>query len=535
MFGHSSNDPLDRLLSRLVDGLLSKAEQAELERILRSDPAARERYRLHIAAHVELATQPREVLRRATTTPWRKAALPLAAAASVALVLLPMLWNGRKTPVDAPPGGADGVADNRPVLGVISLAEDTGTDRDEPLARGRKLRAGSFRVTAGTLVLDLIGGERLTLRGPAEIDLVNERELFVRSGSVALRANREESAYIIRVPGGAAVNFGAEISVKVDPEGHSLVRVFEGNATTSVVDSGGRTRQERRLTKGDTVRIASTLENVVVTDSAFVRSHSGSQTDRSPAGHAYASAVGNSQPLAWWRFDRMQDPVLVAPEAGEMPLMLQGSPRIAGDPGSRFLMTDSSGASGFATTPAAIPGLDSANGFSVELLLHPLAEAYGTALALDQPDLVPPPGENLGRYTRHAPQRMLIERTGLRGSLLGHVHPDFALRAMMRSPAGYQGGINTYSSESHLLHRWIHVAFTHDGRQLRLYVDGRLSDEAPGDLPFLNSPLRPIIGRMQPLRIGEKRQWHGGIDEVAFYGRVLAAAEISSHADALDR
>jgi hypothetical protein len=118
---------------------------------------------------------------------------------------------------------------------------------------------------------------------------------------------------------------------------------------------------------------------------------------------------------------------------------------------------------------------------------------------------------------------------------MGHVHQDFALRAMLRSPAGYEGGTNTYSNESHLMHRWVHVVFTHDGSQLRLYLDGRLSDQVPSQLTYQNASLRPIIGRLQPLAAGEVRQWHGGIDEVALYGRPLSADEVAAHAAALSR
>jgi hypothetical protein len=124
---------------------------------------------------------------------------------------------------------------------------------------------------------------------------------------------------------------------------------------------------------------------------------------------------------------------------------------------------------------------------------------------------------------------------GRKGEHIGHIHPDFALRAMLRSPAGYVGGTNLYSRESHLLHRWFHVAAVHDGTSVRLYLDGELSATTPASLPFHNARLRPIIGRLQPHPQDELRQWVGGIDEVALYGRALSAEEIRTHADALRR
>ena len=90
-----------------------------------------------------------------------------------------------------------------------------------------------------------------------------------------------------------------------------------------------------------------------------------------------------------------------------------------------------------------------------------------------------------------------------------------------------------YSRESHLLHRWIHVAVVRDETRIQLYVDGTLSDSTEASLPFLNESLRPIIGRLQPNPIDELRQWVGGIDEVALYGRALTPEEVRAHAAAL--
>jgi hypothetical protein len=535
MSRNESHVRLDELLSRLMDGLLTDAERAELEERLRRDPAARERYRLHVACHVELASHPREIPARLVVTFRQKASLPLAAAAAVALIVGSALWLTRPAAVPGQAAAAPVPPIDHPVLAVASRVDDAAWDLRVPLATGTKLRHGEINLTAGMLVLDLTGGQQLTLRAPARFDLLGEREMLLHSGDAALRVVNQGPPYIIRVPGGAVVDLGTEISVKVGPDGSSDVRVFEGLANASVVDSAGRTRQEMLVRAGEAVRIGKGLETSQSDQNDFVRTLPRSDTDRSPAGEAYAAAVTSSRPLAWWRFDGLpDDPAAVAPQAGDIPLMLVGQPQIAGSEGRRFLLTNPSDASGYAMPPAAIPGLDTDAGFTIECLIHPLSEANGTAIAIDQPDLSPPSEGRLSRFIRHPPQRLVIERMGLRGSNIGHIHPDYALRAMTRTPAGYVGGSNTYSAESHLMHRWIHVAFTHDGRQLRLYIDGHLSDEFESDPGFQNAALRPIIGRMQPTPQGELRQWHGGIDEVALYGRALDPADIRRHADALE-
>lgn len=537
-----SNDRLDELLCRLVDGMDSPDECRELEKILSQDSAARERYRLFMAAHMDLATHPRELpeRRRSPVSFWQGAGLPVAAAAAVlALVTGAALWwiGPAGDPTAAPPQAQAPQAE-LPILAVASGVDAAAWDLDIPLATGVSLRSGPVALISGVITLDLVGGQRLTLKAPADFELISEREMMLYSGDAALRMDKADGpAYIINVPGGAVVDLGTEISVNIGPDGFSDVRVFDGKANASVTDGAGRTRHERLLLAGDSVRIGKTLEPSEKNEASFLRSLPSPPTDRSPAGEAYAAAITRSQPLAWWRFDRfdqVENPREVAAEVGAMPLSLGGQPRIIGPEGSRFLLTNDADAAGFAAPAGAIPGLDTEAGFSVECLIYPASEKYGTAVAIDQPDLPPPSSGSIARIVRHPPQRLVIERVAQRGSNIGHVHPDFALRAMMRSPAGYQGGANTYSDESHLMHRWIHVVFTHDGQSLRLYIDGRLSDQVASGLEFQNAALRPIIGRMQPLRVGEKRQWIGGIDEVALYDRALNPAEIRAHFEALE-
>lgn len=68
---------------------------------------------------------------------------------------------------------------------------------------------------------------------------------------------------------------------------------------------------------------------------------------------------------------------------------------------------------------------------------------------------------------------------------------------------------------------WYHVVGVHDGRELRLHIDGRLHDSTPG---VMGTPTKPIhIGRG-----ADKERWyfHGNIDDVRIYGRALAEREI---------
>jgi ferric-dicitrate binding protein FerR (iron transport regulator) len=524
---------LDKTLSRLMDGLLTPAEEAQLEQRLLQDPEARELYRLHVAVHRELADQPRESSPVIEISRWRKWRLSAAAAAVLICAAIVMLWNHRAPQQSLATQGNASTQVLPPVIAVAVQVDHGKWTRDTPLIPGTRLQAGKYELTDGTVILDLIGGQRLTLKAPLQMELLNDREMKLHSGDAGLRVLKHNANYVIHVPGGAVVDLGTEIALKVDQAGHSDVRVFEGRANASVVGAGGRTRQERMLRAGDVIRISDRLQNSEMTGDSFLRTPAGSAMDRSPASDPYAAQVKQSQPLAWWRFEQMYNPMAVAPETGENALILYENPQIHGPSGRRFLQTNEEQANGFAMPMTPILGLDTAAGFSLEMLIYPQSENYGTALAIDQPGGDDSYELRKSKQVRHEPQRLLIERAGLCGSRIGHVHPDYALRALMRSPAGYEGGVNTYSAESHLIGRWVHVAFTFDGKFLKLYIDGVLSDQTETDQPVQGAALRPIIGRMHSSPFGEKRQWNGGIDEVALYDRALRAEEISAHVNAL--
>ena len=532
MLQDKSISNLDEMLSRLVDGKETESDMRELEALLKVDADARERYRIFLALHIELATHPHEISERQPIPFWQRASLPLAAAAILTLITSAVIWNATKNQIASPAPLAKSEFE-QPVLAVTSRVENAVWDYARPLVSGTKISRGPVSLKTGVITLDLIGGEQITLKAPARFEMISQNEMMLHSGDAALLMKKHGGPpYIIRVPGGAVVDLGTEISVNVSPEGNSDVRVFNGKANVSSMDTSGRTRHERLLYTGDSIQIGKTLTSSDKNEESFLRSLSSTIAERSVAGKTYQSIIEQSQPLAWWSFDSPDANGKIAPKAGTTNLILGGSPRIVGAEENSFMLTNDSDAAGFAVAESAIPGLDSKAGVSVELLIHPSSE-NGTAFAFDQPELPVPLNGPIG-HGPHSPHRMLIERSGTNGSGIGHVHSDFALRVMSRSPAGYEGGTNSYSTESHLMHRWIHVVFTNDGVNLRLYIDGKLSDEVPSDLTFQNADLRPIIGRMQPLPVGKPRQWHGGIDEVAIYGRALSAEEIETHVSALE-
>ena len=521
--------PLASLLAKLVDRGLNETEKAKLEGILSKNPAAREYYRLYMATHLELAEAvPQMHFAPATHTGWfRRFRGPLAVAALVPLAFGLALWAPWRATRQAPAGK---------VLAVTSVIKDVRWSLPEPPAAGSSLHAGRIELTAGTLALAFSGNQIVTLAAPTDFELIDENEIFLHRGNASLRIVGDGSPYVIRVPHGAVVDLGTEFSVKVAADGTADVWVFEGKALVSLT-SGASTAKQESLTAGQSLRIGETLVPSPAKAADFIRPLPGTGIPESPAGASYATAVKSSRPTAWWRFEDGGPGTPVSNEAGGQPLDLHGTPKIAGtQEGRHYLYTDLGEHSGFAMPARGLDDLDTPQGLTIEFLCHSSSEEYGAIVVMELY------GQDYSAAARkagfhHAPSRAVVERMGRKGTHIGHVHPDFAIRSMLRSPASYtyQAGTNAYSSQSHLLHRWMHVAMSYDGKHIRLYIDGELSSEVTAREKSLGESLRPIIGRVQPDPRDDARQWSGGIDEVAFYPRPLAPEEIRSHASSLQK
>jgi hypothetical protein len=134
----------------------------------------------------------------------------------------------------------------------------------------------------------------------------------------------------------------------------------------------------------------------------------------------------------------------------------------------------------------------------------------GCLFALGQSASAAAPGERLEIGGQDAQPGKLVAHTGgePRASLAGAT--DVPLR-------------NWVPRES-----WRHVALVRDGEQVRVYLDGRLEPEVSGASAPPSAADQIWIGGRSDGQFG----FEGRIDEVAFYGRALAADEVKRHYEA---
>ena len=119
-------------------------------------------------------------------------------------------------------------------------------DGAAPVA-GRPLRPGWLKLQRGAVELEFSGGAKVTVEGPAELQLISGKEAFLRKGRLRAMVPARARGFTIRGEGFAAVDLGTEFGVIAgdSPEVH----VFTGS-----VEFRGSSR--RMLKKTEAVRIS---------------------------------------------------------------------------------------------------------------------------------------------------------------------------------------------------------------------------------------------------------------------------------------
>lgn len=410
---------------------------------------------------------------------------------------------------------------------MVAASENlVAADPTQPaLEVGSMIGAGTLHYVSGTLSLNYFWGAQMTLSAPFELEILNSRAAFLHHGQLAARV--ANPGFVLRVPNGAVIDHSAEFSVNVGDSGMAAVAVYHGVVEVSRIGSSGNTREAVRLQRNGAIIVGKRFKSLPVSAlSGFIR-----QTNRVipplQLNPDYPDAVMASKPLGYWRFETVEQGNRITNETGGSKLILKQRASIAGSKGSRFLYTNTTNSAGFAEIDSPLDRMNDSDGCTLELWYYSETNHHGTIAVMTQAGPVPQIDPKL--KVHHAPGLLLLERMGLSGSKIGHLHPHFSVRYLFRSPPGYIGGTNSYSRESHLLNRWVHIAAVRTEQHLRLFVDGQISDEIEINLPFDDSSYNLLLARLHSLNEIDQRQWVGGIDEVAVYQRALSASEIERH------
>jgi hypothetical protein len=400
------------------------------------------------------------------------------------------------------------------------------------LNRGSELRPGqSLHLLEGVAEINstLPSGtvEQFQLEGPLGLMMTSQHVPTLLYGKLSATIQSDEDLFVLDTPMGRVMTADAAIGVSVNTNEVEL-HVFSGDAVLEPLEVFRRSDGDARceVHAGSSLRISASGDGKISLDPGAAKedefvtagSMAASQLNISPA---YVAAMKAARPIAYWRFDRVEEGVVCNEMSDRFALRIHAPVRWRTYPaGNRSVEFGFASESGYLLSSDPI-GASVQNGFSVELWAKPSYLQTGSMFSLARlTDGAEPPD-----------QGVLVELIGQA------VDPGRAVRSRVRflhrDPPGrdVRTGVGCYSDVPYLPRKWQHLAAVKDSNSMKLYLDG-IQVAGAEDATSTPADLQILIGQLYPFTTGPNagiRPFVGELAEVAVYDRPLAAAEVSQH------
>ncbi len=256
---------LSALCSALIDGAITDPERARLEAWLGASEAAREYYVRAMALSASLCDYANEMQAEAPDlstkvvrpAAWQWTIGTLAAAAALVLAF----WFGAKELRRAPATALVEV-ESEDTVARLSGAKDVQW-LGEVAKTGDELHRGQrVEIAAGIAEITFDSGARVTVEGPAALELTSAWEATLHHGTLRANVPAEAIGFRISNPEVDVVDLGTEFSMVADAKGGTEVYVIEGSVEVAPRDAGGREplvlreKQARRFARSGVSEVA---------------------------------------------------------------------------------------------------------------------------------------------------------------------------------------------------------------------------------------------------------------------------------------
>ena len=223
---------LRALVNGLSDGLLDDEQEARLAERLRSEPADRAYYLDSLvlsstlqweygAAAIEPASDGSLSILRAKSAAPRRSWLRYAAVLLLGAGLSFAGMQGWRSGAPKPTPSEHDVA-------TLTSSADPDWRGGPRFRKGDRLEVGPLRLAAGVVEIQFDAGAVLTVKGPAEFELLSRRSARLMTGSVSVLCPEEAVGFVLETPASNVIDLGTEFGITVTPAGASEIHVFEG-------------------------------------------------------------------------------------------------------------------------------------------------------------------------------------------------------------------------------------------------------------------------------------------------------------------
>ena len=500
----TSNSTLRSLTARYLDGTASEKDLAELSALLRDQPQLQDEYLQMLDTHGALAwhygpvsgktsadmqkdptVRPRFMRSLISDTKKiRRVIIGLAVAASI---LVAVVWRKEETHFTF----------------VTAMQNAEFSSDTQSLAIGQSLGSEVLQLTAGNVLLSYTNGTRVAFQGPAEIKLINETTIALKSGRVTVSCPQGAEGFTVQSNGLDIVDLGTEFGVHSwSDKPHKMtteVHVFGGLVNVKTPQAS-----EVPLRDGEGLRFHEDGE-VISIDAVpddFIDPHEWQATG-SLVSPRFSGAAAKIQDRMGGDANAIFDVAFTSenPNAGEL---IGGEWTEGRSPGQKSM---------------AFGG--QADCFEVQINARPQQVTFVMWLRID-----------------HLPSRMTSQMTSLMttnhasvGSLQWLVTPDGKIRLEIGRDLGRSGlDWEAVSSRAVLtpdqLGKWCLIATSFDGKRIVHYYNGKECGSGPS--------FRPEALSFGTVQIGNglapsQAPLNGAVSEFVIFDGVLSAHELSRY------
>lgn len=252
----------DTLIQRYLEQALTEAEAAQLHEMIKADPQLADRLlgQFEVDAMLQatrasgsLPSRPMVLLpRRRFSFATVAGVAALAACLTLAGAWLVLLV--KRAPDEAT------TASVAVLSRAVNLVWETEAGATVP---GAALSPGVLKLKSGLAQIEFYQGARVTIEGPAVIELISSGEASCSQGKLMAHVPAQAKGFSIRTPHGKVVDLGTEFGVAVDDR-DTAVHVFKGVVQVQSVRGG-----TMELASGQAVQVADLAERREADASVF--------------------------------------------------------------------------------------------------------------------------------------------------------------------------------------------------------------------------------------------------------------------------
>ncbi len=410
---------------------------------------------------------------------------------------------------------------------VATLTSDVNAkwlNEDSVLEEDGSIRAGKLMLAKGMAKIDFCGGARIILQSPAEVEFISQDKIYISRGQLVASVGRDAIGFIVDTPNAKTLDLGTEFGVEVSRNGDTAVHVFQGEVAIYPGNSEDKILIEQG--KAKQVNYNGNIRDLPAKESTFVRADEFDANLKADQGDPYYRWLSYSYQLrrdpslvAYYTFEKDDDNpdklkniavatadrcdgLLLSENDSQLPKWTQGrwpnKTALEFDRSKKQMVEVSNdpalNITGPVTLSAWISCPDFEEGGGGLIVSNRTRDninyqmSYGIHSGVSRKNVIA-----FGRYKKYADLK--IESQNL--SLM----PD----------------------------TWHHVVVTHDNREVRCYIDGRLFDVKPHI--FRHSPVEAelLLGAAKNyINDLSDRMFNGIMGEVAIFKRVLSEEDIAA-------